>query len=280
MDDFNALENLRILANNIASDTSTTEPETEDIPVEVVDKGFPSYAWTPEGETVNVIADDTEGNPVRAGNSGNHRIDFNALTEKVDADPDSEAQVLDECLFKGMNFKKSKNEAFAKLECDNGCKVIFDPGMVVKPTHGGKSIFIVKCNDGDMITCAKPTNIEADMACGGTDGCWPQFHFQQDDIEPIGVDLATIAMLADIVAHNDSVSCCADDQCCADNQCCHDDNCCMPENYEKMRQMMEDIYGKIPEEQLVPINKFGIPEQPEPEKPKFNFDEPQGYFAQ
>ena len=227
MDEMEKLEQLRVLANNISGDSSTPVEKEEDIPVEVINRGFMSDPWT--------------------------------------------NQYLGESLFRGMSIRK----AAAKTEAENGCKVMFDPGTVVKPTKGGKSIYIVKNNDGEMIMCAKPTNIESDMTCGGTDGCWPQFAFQQDDIEPAGVDLDTLAVLADIVAHNDNV---AASSCCKSQPC--EEGECLPENFEKMREMMEDIYGPIPQEKLVSINKFGIPEQPEePETPKFNFDEPRGYFA-
>ena len=277
MDEMEKLEQLRVLANNISGDSSTPVEKEEDIPVEVVNRGFMSDPWTKDGKTVEVIRGTTPGDtgadPIRGGNSGNNpsRIDFNALLEKCSGDPDADRRYLGESLFHGMSIRK----AAAKTEAENGCKVMFDPGTVVKPTKGGKSIYIVKNNDGEMIMCAKPTNIESDMTCGGTDGCWPQFAFQQDDIEPAGVDLDTLAVLADIVAHNDNV---AASSCCKSQPCEEGER--LPENFEKMREMMEDIYGPIPQEKLVSINKFGIPEQPEePETPKFNFDEPRGYFA-
>lgn len=279
MDDFENLEKLRVLAQTIEGDSTNAAPEENDIPVEVIDRGLPSDAWTKDGQTVTYIRGEAkpEADPIRGGNSGNYRTDYNALLEKCDGDPEADKNNLEECLFKGMNFKRSVKDALCKTECDNGCKCIFDPGTVVKPTKGGKSIYIVKNNDGEVIICAKPTNIEADMARGGSDGCWPQFSFQQDDIEPLGVDLATLAVLADIVAHNDKVAEASSACACPDGQCGND----APENFEHMRELMENIYGPLSDEQLRPVNKFGIPEpqEPDPDEKKFDFDGPQGYFG-
>lgn len=279
MEDFENLEKLRILAQTIAGDSSASDSGDEEVPVEVVDRGLPSDKWTSDGKVITVITGETAKAP--AGNSGNNRIDFNALTEKVDGDADKDCEVLDECLFKGMNFRRSMKNSAAKLECDNGCKYIFDPGTVVKPVHGGLSIYIVKSNDGDAIMCAKPTNIESDMACGGTDGCWPQFSFCQTDLEPAGIDLDTLAALAAIVSHNDGIACSRGAKEEIDELCQEDGEDCVPDGFERLRQLMEDIYGPIPEDKLKQVNKFGIAvDATEPcESNGYRLDGPQGYFA-
>lgn len=58
-------------------------------------------------------------------------------------------------------------------------------------------IFIVKNNDGNMITTAKPTNCEADFA-KGKDGVWPEYCFQCNELSKVGnADLSQADELAE-----------------------------------------------------------------------------------
>lgn len=63
--------------------------------------------------------------------------------------------------------------------------------------NGIPRIFIVKNNDGNMITTAKPTNCEADFA-KGKDGVWPEYCFQCDELSKVGnADLSQADELAE-----------------------------------------------------------------------------------
>ena len=86
MDDFENLEKLRVLAQTIEGDSTNAAPEENDIPVEVIDRGLPSDAWTKDGQTVTYIRGEAkpEADPIRGGNSGNYRTDYNALLEKCE----------------------------------------------------------------------------------------------------------------------------------------------------------------------------------------------------
>lgn len=61
-------------------------------------------------------------------------------------------------------------------------------------------LFIVKNNDGNMLTLAKPTKCAADFA-QGKDGVWPEYCFQSGDIGK--VDNASIEQADDIAEFND-----------------------------------------------------------------------------
>lgn len=61
-------------------------------------------------------------------------------------------------------------------------------------------IFIVKNNDGNMITTAKPTNCQADFA-KGKDGVWPEYCFQCDELSK--VDNADLSQADELAEFND-----------------------------------------------------------------------------
>lgn len=61
-------------------------------------------------------------------------------------------------------------------------------------------IFIVKNNDGNMITTAKPTNCDADFA-KGKDGVWPEYCFPCDEL--CKVDNADLSQADDLAEFND-----------------------------------------------------------------------------
>lgn len=61
-------------------------------------------------------------------------------------------------------------------------------------------IFIVKNNDGNMITTAKPTNCQADFA-KGKDGVWPEYCFQCNELSK--VDNASLDQADELAEFND-----------------------------------------------------------------------------
>lgn len=61
-------------------------------------------------------------------------------------------------------------------------------------------IFIVKNNDGNMITTAKPTNCQADFA-KGKDGVWPEYCFQCNELSR--VDNAGLDQADELAEFND-----------------------------------------------------------------------------
>jgi hypothetical protein len=88
------------------------------------------------------------------------------------------------------------------FECDNtGCtrNNPFQLGDAVQ-VSGIPRIFIVKNNDGNMITTAKPTNCEADFA-KGKDGVWPEYCFQCNELSKVGN--ADLSQADDLAEFND-----------------------------------------------------------------------------
>ena len=88
------------------------------------------------------------------------------------------------------------------FECNNaGCtrNNPFQLGDAVQ-VAGIPRIFIVKNNDGNMITTAKPTNCAADFA-KGKDGVWPEYCFQCNELSKVGN--ADLSQADDLAEFND-----------------------------------------------------------------------------
>jgi len=88
------------------------------------------------------------------------------------------------------------------LESETACCARTNPfqlGDAVQAA-GIPRIFIVKNNDGNMITTAKPTNCEADFA-RGKDGVWPEYCFQCDELSKVGN--ADLSQADDLAEFND-----------------------------------------------------------------------------
>lgn len=268
------LEQLRILAKTIEADsTNDTETPEEDVAVCVVDRGFCSDPYEKDGEKIRFYDGGSSGN--------NPEKQAEPLFEKDGCDANKTS--LDEALFKGMGLSREMREGF-KGECEGcACPVVFTPGTPVGMCKGGgKSVFIVKSNDGEMIVCAKPTSIEADMSNAWNDGCWPKFSFQQDEIVPLNGSLDSIDKLNAMIHHNDEVAkgslvghTVSDAGQVSANEVA-DSN-----RYGEMKDMMDRAFGELPETgECINDFKCGIGEGDEDddkEKPNF-VDGPWGYF--
>lgn len=92
--------------------------------------------------------------------------------------------------------RKIKFEAANPLFVSNAP---FKLGDVVSAKNN-PMLYVVKNNDGSVITAAKPTANQAEF-CKCKDGCWPEFTFNQDEIQTM--DNASMNDLGDIVAFND-----------------------------------------------------------------------------
>ena len=78
----------------------------------------------------------------------------------------------------------------------------FELGQVVQP-NSIPMLFIVKKNDGNTITAAKPTSCPEDCAVC-QDGEWPEFTFDSDEL--MGSKKASLGDIDDIIAYNDRVT--------------------------------------------------------------------------
>lgn len=83
----------------------------------------------------------------------------------------------------------------AECSCGGLCNNPYKLGDVVQ-AKGIPMMFVVKDKDGTMIRTAKPTACEDDLAVG-KDGVWPEFCFQQDELDKVGnADLSQAEYLA------------------------------------------------------------------------------------
>lgn len=125
---------------------------------------------------------------------------------ELDDNDDITDEIAEGIFGKGLGTFSGLGSLKKAMECccdgDPDCDIQFHPGDYVKAKNKGiPVILIVKCSDGPCVTTAKPTN-DMDEYCEGNDGCWPEFTFNQDEIEPMdGVSLNDIVK---VMAFNDS----------------------------------------------------------------------------
>lgn len=125
----------------------------------------------------------------------------------VQANPECKMNPVGRCLKRGLAFSMESVERGMGSNFVN--KYMFESGSACcarnNPFQLGDAvqvagiprIFIVKNNDGNMITTAKPTNCEADFA-KGKDGVWPEYCFQCNELSKVGnADLSQADELAE-----------------------------------------------------------------------------------
>lgn len=125
------------------------------------------------------------------------------------APPDTQAMnSLERSMNKGFSFslresvERGMGKAFVNkymFESGSACCARNNPFQLGDAVQvaGIPRIFIVKNNDGNMITTAKPTNCEADFA-KGKDGVWPEYCFQCNELSKVGnADLSQADELAE-----------------------------------------------------------------------------------
>lgn len=143
---------------------------------------------------------DDDDAPVDAaeGSSSNINPDKEPIFEEI---PDDDG--LEQAMGEGLGLRGSFHKALHSFESCADCPCMFNVGDTVRMKSGPSTIFIIKSNDGDMMTAAQPTANKA-MFASGTEGKWPVFYFNQDEIEPMEkVALNTLDDLNNIIAFND-----------------------------------------------------------------------------
>lgn len=138
-----------------------------------------------------------------------------ADTESADAGTANDVQANPECKMNPVGRSLKRGLAFSMESVERGMgrnfvnKYMFESGSAccarTNPFQLGDAvqvagiprIFIVKNNDGNMITTAKPTNCAADFA-KGKDGVWPEYCFQCNELSKVGnADLSQADELAE-----------------------------------------------------------------------------------
>ena len=138
-----------------------------------------------------------------------------ADAESADAGTANDVQANPECKMNPVGRSLKRGLAFSMESVERGMgknfvnKYMFENGSSccarTNPFQLGDAvqvagiprIFIVKNNDGNMITTAKPTNCAADFA-QGKDGVWPEYCFQCNELSKVGnADLSQADELAE-----------------------------------------------------------------------------------
>ncbi len=218
---FSELDDLKQLTQAVALEsldfTKEKEDEEEaDHGAMIIDGEMDNRPFE-KGDKIQVIRvqGDADKKPIATtatvgGSSGNLTSDkIKAKRPIFEQKPDSELTDSDlEGIFgKGLGAHIGGIGSLKKaLECcvdgDPDCEHQFHPGDYVKAKSGKVPvILVIKHSDGPVITTAKPTN-NMDEYCEGNDGCWPEFHFNQDEIEPM--DGLSLGDIMNVMAFNDA----------------------------------------------------------------------------
>jgi len=213
---FSELDDLKQLTQALALEAIDLTKEKEeaddtDHGAMIIDGEMDNRPFEKDDGKVKVIkVNGTADSKSVGGSSGNLTSD-KVKTKRPIFEQKPDAELTDteiEGIFgKGLGAKIGGIGSLKKaLECcvdgDPECEHQFHPGDYVTTRCCNKPvILIIKSSDGPVITTAKPTN-DMDEYCEGNDGCWPEFSFNQDEIEPIpGISLNDIMT---VMAFNDA----------------------------------------------------------------------------
>lgn len=156
--------------------------------------------------------------------------------------------------------------------CDPNCDVKYCVGDYVQPKCCETPvILVVKCTDGSNIMTAKPT--ECAEECG-EHGCWPEFSFEQDEIEPM--EGITLADIFNVMKFNDRAKTEAFNGGCYDEEPMKKAQKGVEENqrdkkaakFDDINEFMEDVFGPVKD---YTVKEKITAEQPKEQRVKFGF---------
>ena len=203
---FDELDQLKKLARAIeleAAGTPEDNVEEEDLPAVVIDGEMDNRPYDPDPKVNTYIVGSsnikTEKKPIfddeeisedseDVSDSGEDTDTEAPIVGSVQGVEGEDNAVMD-CMFKGLgvNLHGSLSNGLHECMdmCDPNCPVAFKVGSFVQPKCCQTPIILVVKNaDGGSILTAKPTD-NSDEYCEGNCGCWPEFAFNQDEIEPM-----------------------------------------------------------------------------------------------
>lgn len=271
---YDELEQLRKLSRSIELEAMAkpdVETEEEDLGAVVLDAEMGNQPYDP----------DSKVNAYRViGSSGTPNKKAPAKEAIFEEKPDTEdAETTMECGLGlgmgGLNIHKSMK---AGLECcmdmcDPNCDVKFNVGDFVK-TIGTEIpvILVVKSTDGSNIMTAKPT--EHTDECSST-GCWPEFSFEQDEIEPINE--VTLADIFNVMKFNDSVKTESfnggdydeSPMKAAQKGALENQRDKKSASFDDINEFMEDVFGPVKD---YTVKEKISPDQPTEQRVKFGFN--------
>ncbi len=174
----------------------------------------------------------------------------------------------------GLSLHKSLKNGLSECMdlCDPNCEIKFDIGDFVKPTCSETPvILVVKCTDGSNIMTAKPT--ECADECSET-GCWPEFSFEQDEIEPMNdIKLSDIfnVMKFNDTAKTESFNGGTYDEepmKAARKVASANQRDKKAASFDDINEFMEDVFGPVPD---YTVKQKITPNQPQEQRVKFGF---------
>jgi len=292
---YDELEQLRKLALSIELEASA-KPDVEksepDLGVTVLDAEMGNQPYDPDPrvnayvvkgddddvpkKAVDEEPKDTKKKPAGVGccatpSKGDKQKD--AIFGSQD-DEDAE-RVMDEGLgMKGIGraLKNGLNMTECMDMCDPNCEIKFNIGDFVKPNCCDiPVILVVKCNDGSSIMTAKPT--ECADECSDT-GCWPEFCFEQDEIEPM--DEIKLSDIFNVMKFNDSAKTESFNGGTYDEEpmkaarkgASANQRDKKAASFDDINEFMEDVFGPVPD---YTVKQKITPDQPEEQRVKFGF---------
>lgn len=174
----------------------------------------------------------------------------------------------------GLSLKKSLTNGLAECMdmCDPNCEIKFNVGDFVQPNCVDTPvILVVKCTDGSNIMTAKPT--ECADECSDT-GCWPEFSFEQDEIEPM--DEIKLSDIFNVMKFNDSAKTESFNGGTYDEEpmkaarkgASANQRDKKAASFDDINEFMEDVFGPVPD---YTVKQKITPDQPEEQRVKFGF---------
>lgn len=270
---FDELEQLRKLSRAIELEAMAkpdVEEEEENLGAVVLDAEMGNQPYDPD-EKVNAYVVGSSGTPTKGAETKEAIFE-----QEPSEDPDAEKAM--ECglglKMGGLSLHKSlKNGLECCMDmCDPNCPVKFCVGDYVKPKCSETPIIlVVKCTDGSNIMTAKPTECEDEC---GENGCWPEFSYEQDEIEPM--EGITLADIFNVMKFNDNAKTEAFNGGCYDEApmkaaqkgCQENQRSKKTVSFDDINEFMEDVFGPVKD---YSVKETISPDQPEEQKVKFGF---------
>lgn len=273
---YDELEQLRKLTRSIELEAMAqpdVEPEDDDFGATVLDAEMGNQPYDPDPEVKTYVVKGTAGlgscaTPTKGAKP----------KEAIFGSQDEEAErAMEEGLglhVGGLSLKKTLANGLSECMdlCDPNCAVKYNVGDFVKPTCSEiPVILVVKCTDGSNIMTAKPT--ECADECSDT-GCWPEFSFEQDEIEPMGE--IKLSDIFNVMKFNDSAKTESFNGGNYDESPMKEAQKGASENmrdkkaasFDDINEFMEDVFGPVPD---YTVKQKITPDQPEEQRVKFGF---------
>lgn len=269
---YDELEQLRKLSRSIELEAMAkpdVPEEEEDFSAIVQDSFMDDRPYDPNPKVATYVVQGSSGTPNKKAEQ--KPAIFEQEPEETDADKAFESGLgmpgIGRALRDGLNCNECMDM------CDPNCDIKFTIGDYVKPTCCETPvILVVKCTDGSNIMAAKPTcHADECSECG----CWPEFSFEQDEIEPM--EGITLDDIFNVMKFNDQPKTESFNGGCYDEEPMKAAQKGVSENqrdketdkFKDINEFMEDVFGPVKD---YTVKQKISPDQPEEQRVKFGFN--------